>query len=148
MTLNKADLLGGAMFTVLGAAVLYIVQDYTLGDARRVSPGYFPMLIGGLLVFVGLLMMALSLRGPSAGLPKLEWRAVAPIILAISEFMAGIAIVGLLPAIVITLVLSSLADCSTSWRDILIRCVTVPIAVWLIFIGGLGMSIPFLEVGF
>ena len=50
------------MLIVTGAAAVIIARDYAFGTALRMGPGYFPRVLGGLLVLFGLYLVA---HGPA-----------------------------------------------------------------------------------
>ncbi|MCA3364441.1 MAG: hypothetical protein INF79_02360, partial [Roseomonas sp.] len=61
MKLNTKDLLSAGLFIGLAAIGLWLNQDHNLGTARRMGPGYMPMLVfwlqiilGGMVLFFGL----------------------------------------------------------------------------------------------
>ena len=51
----------GALFMAFGAAVLVYAQQYDLGTATQMGPGYFPSLLGGLLMLLGAIAMRAGL---------------------------------------------------------------------------------------
>lgn len=56
MKLNTKDLIAGGIFILVAAIGLWLNLDHTLGSARRMGPGYMPMLafwiMGGIGIFV------------------------------------------------------------------------------------------------
>lgn len=56
MKLNTKDLLAGGIFILIAVVALWLNTDHTLGTARRMGPGYMPMLtfivLGGLGIVV------------------------------------------------------------------------------------------------
>lgn len=56
MKLNTKDLIAGGIFVLVAVTALWLNQEHTLGSARRMGPGYMPMLafflLGGLGVAV------------------------------------------------------------------------------------------------
>ena len=61
MKLNTKDLLSAGLFIGLAVVGLWLNQDHNLGTARRMGPGYMPMLVfwlqiilGGMVLFFGL----------------------------------------------------------------------------------------------
>lgn len=56
MKLNTKDLISGGFLLLIAVIGLWLNQDHTLGTARRMGPGYMPMLtfwiLGGLAAFV------------------------------------------------------------------------------------------------
>ena len=50
---NPRDFWSGVLFTLLGVGALVIGSKYTLGTAARMGPGYFPRILGILLIVLG-----------------------------------------------------------------------------------------------
>lgn len=79
MKLNTKDLIGGGMLLALALIGLWLNQDHNLGTARRMGPGYMPMLAFWLLAGLGAFVMVAGLfNGPDplAKWTKLEIMAV------------------------------------------------------------------------
>ena len=53
MKLNTKDLLSAGLFISLAAIGLWLNQDHNLGTARRMGPGYMPMLVFWLQIILG-----------------------------------------------------------------------------------------------
>lgn len=65
MKLNTKDLIGGGMLLALALIGLWLNQDHNLGTARRMGPGYMPMLAFWLLAGLGAFVMVAGLfNGP------------------------------------------------------------------------------------
>src|SRR5680860_745548 len=91
--LVKNDLLTGAVFVVFGAAYLFHASTtLTVGTAARMGPGYFPIIVGGLLVLLGI---AIAITGYSKNGTKnpLALRGLSVILFAI--FLFAITVRGL-----------------------------------------------------
>ena len=58
---NK-DLWAGLMYIVTGASGMWIARDYPFGSALRMGPGYFPSVLGGIMVLMGIYVLVLGLR--------------------------------------------------------------------------------------
>jgi hypothetical protein len=61
MRINTKDVISGAIIILVAAIGLWLNMDHTLGNARRMGPGYMPMLtfylllgLGGIVVLLGL----------------------------------------------------------------------------------------------
>ena len=54
---NPRDFWTGVIYVAVGTAAVVIARDYGLGTAFRMGPGYFPTILGGLLVLIGLLSL-------------------------------------------------------------------------------------------
>lgn len=151
MTINKREMLAGTIILFIGLAALLIAYDYNIGTARRMGPGYFPLALSTMLSAVGALLIGASISSRPKSLstksfPSVSWRPMTAIFFSLGGFMAGMYIGGLLPAIVLTVLISSLADKNSTWKGVAALVITVPLAAWLIFNQGLGLPIPFLEL--
>lgn len=85
MKLNTKDLIGGGMLVLIAVIGIWLNQDHTLGTARRMGPGYMPMLTFWLLAGLGALVVVLGLFSgpdPLAKWTKLEVMAVPFAIIA------------------------------------------------------------------
>lgn len=54
---NNRDFWAGAMFITGGAAAMIAARSYPFGTTLRMGPGYFPSLLGGILVAFGVYVM-------------------------------------------------------------------------------------------
>jgi hypothetical protein len=71
MKLNTKDLLSAGLFIAFAVIGLWLNQDHNLGTARRMGPGYMPMLVFWLLIGLGSLVLAGGLfNGPD---PLAKW---------------------------------------------------------------------------
>ncbi|HGF6842325.1 TPA: tripartite tricarboxylate transporter TctB family protein [Salmonella enterica] len=136
------DLIGGGLTTLAGAAAMYhSLTAFTVGTADRMGPGFFPALVGGLLVLCGFMIWIPALRraGP---MPKVEVRPLFWISISVLAFALLVLPFGLVPAIIAQSVLAGLADCKLSWRGSLILAGALSIGATLVFKIGLGVILP------
>ncbi|MFQ3789563.1 tripartite tricarboxylate transporter TctB family protein [Halomonas sp. A29] len=151
MTINKREMIAGSIILLIGMAGLFIIYDYNIGTARRMGPGYLPLALSLMLSAVGALIIVTSITALPRNLsnksfPSVSWRPMTAIFFSLGGFMAGMYLGGLLPAIVLTILISSIADKNSTWTGVIALLITVPFAAWLIFNQGLGLPIPFLEL--
>ncbi|GAB1577548.1 tripartite tricarboxylate transporter TctB family protein [Bordetella petrii] len=136
------DLIGGGLTTLAGAAAMYhSLTAFTVGTADRMGPGFFPALVGGLLMLCGLMIgiPALWRAGP---MPKVESRPLFWVSISVLAFALLVLPFGLVPAIIAQSVLAGLADCKLSWRGALILAGALSIGATLVFKIGLGVILP------
>ncbi|MCC6870733.1 MAG: tripartite tricarboxylate transporter TctB family protein, partial [Burkholderiales bacterium] len=50
---NPKDFWAGILFIALGIFAITVGSNYTLGSAARMGPGYFPRILGILLIVLG-----------------------------------------------------------------------------------------------
>ena len=140
---NPKDMLAGLMFIAFGMAALVISQDYTLGTAARMGPGYFPRLLGILLVAGGALQVLISLRtNPEAERPEWHWRPLLIVLVGVAAFMGLAPYLGVILAGFVLVFIASFASAEFRWKEALISGAVQGVAAVLVFIYGLGMPLP------
>lgn len=71
MKLNAKDIASGVILILFAVVALWLNQDHALGTARRMGPGYMPMLVFWMLLGLGSLVLALGFfNGPD---PMERW---------------------------------------------------------------------------
>lgn len=139
---QTADGQSGLFFTAFGLFIIWQSLQYPLGRAAQMGPGYFPLVVGILLTLVGLAVTATAMAAASEKLPPFEWRAAVAITAAIVASGLLLLTAGLLVAIPVLVVVSSLAVRRRSWPAVIATAVALTFMAWLIFIAGLGLRIP------
>jgi hypothetical protein len=141
-SLNSKDFWSGMMFIATGAGALIIARDYPFGTTVRMGPGYFPIVLGALLVLFGLYFVGKGLRGAE----KIEgsWSRRGMIILPLSLVLFGILMerAGFVPALVVLIVGSALASTEFRLVEVLIFAVLLTAACVALFVWGLGLPYP------
>lgn len=143
--LDYRDLAGGGILLFLGVFIIWHAgTTLPLGTIRRMGPGMFPVVIGGLLVLFGALIAvpALWRRG---NMPTIEWRPALAVLAGIVAFGVAIRPVGIMPALILQLAVTSFAEQTFRPVALLVMAVTFPIVAYLIFSLGLGLPIPMLR---
>src|ERR1700716_4266759 len=89
-SLNNKDVWAGLMLIAIGALAILIARNYTFGTALRMGPGYFPVILGGMLILFGLYILAMGLRRNE----KIEgsWSIRGLIVLPLSLVLFGLLI--------------------------------------------------------
>jgi hypothetical protein len=144
--LMNQDVLSGALFIAVGAAGLWIGQDYQMGNAFRMGPGYFPRLLCGLLVLIG---MIVAIKGIIAGGERPEPLHLRPMIMvtiAVLAFAGLIGNVGLLPAAAAVVFIGMLGGPEFRFGEGLVMAVLLTAAAIGIFKFGLSMTMPIIDL--
>ncbi|MBN2740542.1 MAG: tripartite tricarboxylate transporter TctB family protein [Rhodobacteraceae bacterium] len=136
------DLAGGLLLSVIGVfVVLYASTQYDIGSLRRMGPGFFPALLGGVLAVLGLMIAlpALARNGSPICIARKEALAV---LMAILVFATGLERAGLVPVTLASVLIASIAapDRRIGWRLALALIVTTLSVV--VFHFGLKMTVP------
>jgi hypothetical protein len=107
------------------------------------GPGYFPLLVGGILAALGL---AIVLKGLVAGevltFGAIPWRAVAVIVLAVLFFGFTVRRLGFVPTCAVTALLTTLASSRVRLLTAVAVAAGLTVASTLIFVVALQLRIP------
>ena len=107
---SQRDFAAGLIFIAIAAFFIVTATNYQLGTINRMGPGYFPIMVGGVLAVLGavILLRSLVLSGP-----PIERIGLRPLVLsAASVALFGVMLVhfGLVAAIVALVIVGALAD--------------------------------------
>jgi Tripartite tricarboxylate transporter TctB family len=103
------DFWSGVMFIVFAAVALLAARGYSLGSAGRMGPGYFPLLLGLVLVAIGSLLIARSFAFTGEPVGRLHFVSLAKIALAVCLFAVSIQSLGLVAALALVTIVSAWA---------------------------------------
>lgn len=140
--LNNRDFLAGLLFAVFGVLTIFFARDYPLGITARMGPGYFPLLLGGLLCVFGVVVM---LRGIRAGAPVRGvwgWRPLALITLSIVVFGFTMETLGLLPALIVLFFIAAFAGHEFRFVEVLLLAIVMSAFAAAVFVYGLKLPYP------
>jgi len=121
-------MVGGALYA------LTAFFNLPLGTLRAMGPGLFPVGLGSLLVLIGLGILIPALLVGESKLPTVKPRALIAVLAAVAAFALLIGPFGLLPAIVASTVVSSLAVPGNRPLRVLLLAIFLMFVAWLIFI--------------
>lgn len=148
MNYASRDVLGGFILFLFGILFsLYVADNYALGSFRRLGSGMFPMILGISLSILGAAMIVPALMR-SGRLPRVDYRSAVFVLLSIGVFALTVRPLGLIPAIVGLVVVSSLAQSDVRPASVFGLCAALSLGAFLIFRVGLGMPLPMLRWGF
>lgn len=105
------DIAAGGMFAAFGLFFAVQSLDYELGDPFRMGPGYFPLLLGIVLLMIGVAIALSGLRGEHEGsVHAFPWRGMLLLSLAFVLFGMTVRGLGVGPAAFIATSLAGLAS--------------------------------------
>jgi hypothetical protein len=136
------DFWAGLMFVAFGAIAIAIARNYKFGSADHMGPGYMPVAVSALLIVFGLALAARSLARGSQRVYKLAWFATALVLLSVLAFAFLVRSVGLAITTVLLALLCRAAGRYWHWKESVLLAVGLAVMVVLIFLKGLGMSLP------
>ena len=133
----------GLMFLAFGLFfAAWAVMSYQMGTAVRMGPAYFPAVLGGLLAFLGLvvLLMSVTVRGP-----RVNPFAFQPLLLILAANLAyGYLMkpLGLVLATAALVFISAFGGHEFKWKEVTLLYVFLIVFSVLVFVKGLTLPFP------
>ena len=107
---GRKDLIAGAIFVGFGLAFALTSATYEVGSPLRMGPGFFPLILGSLLVLLGILIaVKASVAAEGGDLGPVPWRALVLLVGALLFFGFTVRGLGLLPSLFVTVFMASMA---------------------------------------
>jgi uncharacterized membrane protein len=142
---KKKDFCAGMMFLGIGAGAMIVSRSYPFGTTLRMGPGYFPTLLGAILVLFGIYVMVRGLRSDE----KLQgnWSVRALIVLPLSMVLFGLLmeLAGFIPALIALIFVSVASGREFKFMEVLLLTVFLGVLSVGMFIWGLGLPYPLIK---
>jgi hypothetical protein len=135
------DFLSGLMFIAFGLLALYFGQKLALGTPVRMGPGYVPRMLSLILLGLGLLICIVALIAGSEPVEKPKWKPITLVTIGVVCFALLFERAGLLPALIVLILIASLAGEEFKLVEVIGNMVVLAILCTLVFKVGLGMNI-------
>lgn len=141
---NHRDLWAGVMFFVVGALFAVLSQQYQVGTAAKMGPGYFPTILGGLLALLGIVIFigAFAKVNVELKLSPVGWRELILVLVSVALFALLLPKVGMVLSIVVLIAVSAFASHEFSLRDTAISTVVLILMSYFVFVKGLELQFP------
>ena len=139
---DRPDLLTAVMFVGIGALGLWAGRDLTMGTAAAMGPGYLPRIVCWLLILVGLVVGGIGFFRTREDITAPKLRPLSIILLSVVGFAFIAEYFGFVAASVWLLVIGSLADRESRWREVILLTAGLTAFGALVFIVGLGVQMP------
>ena len=141
---NK-DFWAGMMLIGIGAAAMLIAREYRFGSALRMGPGFFPVILGGILIVFGVCIMAVGLKSGERIQVRVSLRAL--VLLPVSLILFGILmeLAGFVPALAVLVFVAAASGREFKFFEVLSLTVFLTLASTALFIWGLGLPYQLLK---
>ncbi len=133
----------GVMFLGFGLFfAMWAVVNYQMGTAVRMGPAYFPAVLGGLLAFLGLLILAESVSVDGPPVARFHFRPLTLISVACVAYGYLMKPLGLVLATAALVYISALGGHEFKWKEVTILYVVLIVFSVLVFVKGLTLPFP------
>lgn len=150
---SQKDFLSGLMFTLVGITFAIGATNFTVGNAARMGPGYFPLLLGIVLTGLGVLVTIQSFKSKATdGDPvgRLAWRPLGFIIganLAFGVLLVGVPALGipafgLIIATYALVIIAGYARPNCSLKESVILATILAVGSYGAFVYALNLQFP------
>lgn len=150
---SQKDFFSGLMFMVVGGLFAWGATNYSIGTGARMGPGYFPLMLGGLLSLFGLIITFNSLAIERIGgdkIGKWAWKPMIYIIGANLLFgvclgglpVIGLKSLGLVVGIYVCTFVSSMAEPGWKVKNTFFLATGLAILSYLAFIKLIKLQFP------
>ena len=139
---HPKDFASGLMFIGFGVFDLIVAASYPLGTAARMGPGYFPRILGILLILFG---MVLTLRALRLDGERMTFGSPTPPAIVLgSVVLFGITVpfAGLVVSTILLIMVSSFASPEFRWKEALVSSILLAVMAVGGFVWGLGLQFP------
>jgi len=127
-----------------------LIGGYQMGSSVRMGPAYFPVVLGGILAFLGLLVLLDSIVEEGPEVATFHFRPLIFIAISSLAFAYLLKPLGLVLASIVLIFISAYGGHEFKWKEVAIMSVVLAVFSVLVFVKGLALPFPvcpdFIEV--
>lgn len=141
---NQEDFWAGLMFIGFGVLAIVLSQDYPMGTASRMGPGYFPTYLGGIMLALGSIVALMAVKTKTEGekITPFAWKPMIMLSLGFLVFGWGVDHIGFIPALFALCVITAAAGQTFNIVEVLIMTAVLIAGAVGIFIYGIELPFP------
>jgi hypothetical protein len=144
---HPKDFYAGLLFFLVGLFSMVLAFQYPLGTAARMGPGYFPRVLGGIMMLLGFILSARSFALKGEPISPYAWKAIGLVLGGVGVFGAIVIQTGLVVATTALIVITGLASKEFNLKESLISSALLSVVAVLLFIVGLKLQFPIFPWG-
>lgn len=145
---NPQDFWAGLLFIGLGIAAITVSANYHLGTAARMGPGYFPRILGMLLIGLGLVITLRGIRIRGEAIARWKWRPTLVVLGSVIVFGMIVAKIGVAISTVVLIVAASAASHEFRPGEAVLTALVLSALAVGVFVIGLNLQLPIWPVYF
>ncbi|WP_155905004.1 tripartite tricarboxylate transporter TctB family protein [Methylopila sp. M107] len=149
MQIDIKNVAAGGIFILIAALFALGTMELTIGTPLRMGPGFFPLLLAGVLAFLGVIILLKGFAKSPSDLGTIPWRGglfilTAPIVfgMTVRGFGGVIPPLGLVPSVALAILIASFASRRTTVAMALTMTVVLTIFCLVVFQRMLGLPVP------
>jgi hypothetical protein len=142
---NNRDFFAGLLYILTGALGMWIARDYPFGSALRMGPGYFPSVLGGMMIAFGIAVLMMGVKNNEK--IKGNWSFRALIVLPLATVVFGVLMeaAGFIPAMLALIPFSAAAGREFKIVEVAVLTIGLTVMSTAMFIYGLGLPYPLIK---
>ena len=119
-----------------------LIAGYQMGSSVRMGPAYFPVVLGGILAALGLLVLIDSLVEEGPKVAKFHFRPLLFIAISSLAFAYLLKPLGLVLASIALVFISAYGGHEFKWKEVAILSLVLVVFSVLVFVKGLTLPFP------
>jgi hypothetical protein len=142
VTRNSRDFWTGLIYIFFGSSAILIARDYGMGTAIKMGPAYFPTILGGLLLLIGVISVIRSFIVAGIPIGAFAFKGLAMVTVSVVAFGFVVRGLGLAIALPLLIIISARGSTRFRWRPTLLMAAGMTIFCVFVFLKGLGIPLP------
>ncbi len=139
---SPKDFWAGLMFIAFGLFFLVVARNYQMGSAVRMGPAYFPSVLGGIMAVLGAIIVFQSMIFAGPPIPKLSFKPLFFISLALVLFGYLLKPLGFILALAVLIFVCAFGGHEFRAKEVAMLTVVLIIFSVLVFVKGLTLPFP------
>lgn len=146
---DHKDFWAGVMFVAFGLFFAGFGTRYTFGSAARMGPGYFPTVLGCILMVLGIIIAVSGLapKAPEQKVGRFAWSTLLLVLGPIVLFGLMLNTLGLILCLLMLIVISSYASHEFTWKAALGNAAVLIGLCLVVFVYALKLQFPLWPAG-
>jgi len=144
MIRSGKDFWTGLIYIFFGSSALIIARDYPMGTAIKMGPSYFPTVLSGLIIIIGIISLVRSFLKTGTPIGRFTFKGLALIIASTVLFGLLVRGTGLVIALPLLVIVSAYASKDFRWAPSLLMATGLTLFCIAVFLKGLGIPLPIL----
>lgn len=139
---SQKDFYAGLLFILFGAAFMWVAQDYSFGTARRMGPAFFPVILSGILIAIGIVISARGIMVSEEPMRGFTLKGLVLVIVSTLLFGFLVRSAGVPIATAVLVAVSAYASQRFNWKPTLVLAIGIAVFCVVVFIYALGLPMP------